>query len=167
MSVMSGVGGHGHLRCSLLAKHPHLRGTVYELPSVIEQKDLLWADKMEVSSRCQYVPGEMFREVLGADAYFLKHILHDWNDTDCVQILSNMRKAAVRDARAFIAEYVVPGPETPHFAKLFDIHMMCATGGQERTKEEYTDLLGSAGWRCVRTWYPASKLMGVVEAIRA
>jgi O-methyltransferase domain/Dimerisation domain len=160
-------GGHGHLLCSVLAKYPHLRGTLYDMPSVIERKDLLWADKMGVSSRCQHVPGDMFREVPGADAYLLKHILQNWKDTGCVQVLSNMSKAAVRDSRAFIAEYVVPGPETAHFAKLFDIHMMCATGGQERTKEEYTDLLGSAGWRYVRTWYPASKLMGVVEAIRA
>jgi hypothetical protein len=160
-------GGHGYLLCSLLAKYPSLRGTVYELESAIMHNDLLWASKMNVGDRCTYVAGDMFKEVPTADAYLLKHILHDWNDAECVQILSNMRDAASSRARAFVAEFVVPGPETPHFAKLFDIHMMCATSGAERTEEEYAKLFERAGWKCVRTWYPASRLMGVVEATKA
>lgn len=159
-------GGHGHLLCSLLAKYPDLRGTVYELPNVIERKDLLWAKKMNVSNRCEYVAGDMFKEVPRADAYLLKHILHDWNDAECVRILSNMHEEAPAGARACVAELLVPGPETPQFSKLFDIHMMCATSGQERTEEEYAALFDRAGWRHVKTWYPASKLMGVVEAVK-
>lgn len=159
-------GGHGHLLCTLLATHPHLRGTVYELPSVIEQRDLLWAEKMNVANRCEYVAGDMFTEVPGADVYLLKHILHDWNDADCVRLLSNIHKAAAPMARVLVAEYVVPGPDTPHFAKLFDIHMMCATGGRERTEEEYAELFARAGWAYRTTWYPSSRLMGVVEAAK-
>lgn len=159
-------GGHGHLLCSLLAKYPDLRGTVYELPNVIERKDLLWAKKMNVSNRCEYVAGDMFKEVPRADAYLLKHILHDWNDAECVRILSNMHEEAPSGARAFVAEFIVPGPETPHFSKLFDIHMMCATSGQERTEEEYAALFDRSSWRHVKTWYPASNFMGVVEAVK-
>lgn len=159
-------GGHGHLLCSLLAKHPHLRGTVYELPNVIEQRDLLWAQRMNVAARCEYVTGDMFTDVPEADAYLLKHILHDWDDADSVRILSNIYKAAPRAARVFVAECVVPGPEAPHFSKLFDIHMMCATGGRERTEEEYAGLFERAGWAYRTTWYPPSRLMGVAEAAR-
>lgn len=160
-------GGHGHLLCSLLGKYPDLSGTVYELKSAIARRDLLWAYKMKVGSRCEYVPGDMFKEVPRADAYILKHILHDWNDAECVQILSNMHKAAPPEARVFVAEFVVPGPDTPHFSKLFDIHMMCATSGEERTEGEYAELFDEAGWKHVRTWYPTSKLMGVVEAMKS
>ncbi|SRR6266496_2218374 len=160
-------GGHGHLLCSLLAKHPGLRGTVYELGSAIARRDLLWASKMNLGDRCTYVGGDMFREVPTADAYLLKHILHDWNDAECIQILSNMRSAASPEARVFVAEFVVPGPETPHFAKLFDIHMMCATTGAERTEDEYAKLFERSGWEYVKTWYPASRVIGVVEAVKA
>ncbi len=160
-------GGHGHLLCSLLEKHPGLRGTVYELESAIARRDLLWASKMKVDDRCTYIGGDMFKEVPAADAYLLKHILHDWNDAECIQILANMRGAASAEARAFVAEFIVPGPETPHFAKLFDIHMMCATSGAERTEEEYAKLFERAGWEYVRTWYPASRVIGVVEAVKA
>jgi hypothetical protein len=36
----------------------------------------------------------MFEAVPKADAYSLKMILHDWNDAECIEILSNIRKAA-------------------------------------------------------------------------
>ena len=160
-------GGHGHMLCSLLAKYPHLRGTVYEIPNVIEQTSLLWADRVGVKDRCSYIAGDMFAEVPQADAYMMKMILHDWNDDECVQILRNIRKAATQNARVFIVEHVISDPGTPHFAKLFDIHMMCWGTGQERTVDEYASLLQASGWRHVHTWYPQSGMMGVIEAVTA
>jgi hypothetical protein len=121
---------------------------------------------MGIGERCVYVAGDMFQEVPAADAYLLKHILLDWSDAECVQILTNIYRAAPKHARVFVAEFVVPGPDTPHFAKLFDIHMMCMLTGRERTEEEYTALFHEAGWHYVRTRYPASKLLGVLDAAK-
>ena len=67
-------GGHGYTLCNLLVKYPHLQGTVLELPSVIENTELLWADKMGVGDRCTYIAGDMFREVPPADAYMVKRV---------------------------------------------------------------------------------------------
>ena len=160
-------GGHGHLLCSLLAKHSNLKGTVFDLPGVIAETDRLWAEKMSVTERCTYLAGDMFKNVPTADAYLFKHVLHDWSDAECVQILANVNRAAPPKARVFVVEFVVPGPETPHFSKLFDIHMMCVVTGRERTEEEYAALFGEAGWTYVKAWYPESKLIGVVEAVKA
>jgi hypothetical protein len=44
---------------------------------------------------------------------------------------------------------------------------MCATTGRERTEEEYAALFREAGWQYLRTGYPASKLLGVIEAVKA
>jgi len=66
----------------------------------------------------------------------------------------------------WIIEHVVPGPDTPHFAKLFDIHMLIMLTGRERTLEEYVGLLEGAGWTYRQTWYPASKMLGVVEGVK-
>lgn len=160
-------GGHGHTLCSLLARHPHLKGTVLELPSAIENEDLLWADKLNVGDRCSYVAGDMFAAVPAADAYMMKLVIHDWSDEECVQILRNISEAAAPGARVFIIEQVVPGPDTPHFSKLFDIHMMCWGTGRERTVEEYAALLERAGWKYSRTWFPQSRMMGAVEGVMA
>lgn len=159
-------GGQGHTLCSLLVKHPHLEGTVLELPSVIASQELLWHQKMGVGDRCTYVPGDMFREVPPADAYMMKRIIHDWDDQECVQILSNMHRAAPQNGKVFIMEAVVPGPDTPHFSKLFDIHMICWGTGRERTTEEYAELLERAGWNYLQAWYPSSRMLGVVEGVK-
>jgi hypothetical protein len=139
-------GGHGHTLCSLLVKYPHLLGTVLERPSVIAKHELLWADKMGVGDRCTYVPGDMFQAVPPADVYMVKRVLHGRNDAECVQILTTMHRAAPQHGRVLIMEEVVPGPDTPHFSKLFDIHMILMSTGKERTLEEYVGLLAGAGW---------------------
>lgn len=159
-------GGHGHMLCNFLAKYPALRGTVLELPSVIDNKALLWADKLNVEDRCTYTAGDMFAAVPAADAYMMKMIIHDWNDEECVRILSNICKAASPRGRVFIVEHIIPDPDTPHFAKLFDIHMICWGTGRERTVEEYVALLERAGWKYARTWFPRSRMMGAVEGVK-
>ena len=161
-------GGHGHLLCNILLRHPHIRGTVLEMEQVIQDKTLLWANKMGIAAdQCNYVKGDMFNEVPSADAYFMKMILHDWDDEECLEILSNIQRAAPTQARLFIVEHIVPGPETPHFSKLFDIHMLCALTGKERTEEEYLALLKQAEFKHIRTHFPPSRNMGVIEAIKA
>lgn len=160
------AGGHGYMLCSLLAKYRHLKGTVLELPNVVLNKELLWAKKMGVADRCAYVAGDMFRAVPAADAYILKRILHDWNDAECLQILSTIHGAAPKQARVLIIEQVVPGPQTSHFSKLFDVHMLVWGSGLERTLEEYAGLLERSGWKCRQTWYPPSKFLGIVEGVK-
>ena len=48
-------GGHGHLICNLLQKHPNLKGAVLELENTLKDKDVLWANKMGLSDRCAYL----------------------------------------------------------------------------------------------------------------
>jgi hypothetical protein len=160
-------GGHGHMLCSFLAKHPHLKGTVLEQISVIDNPDLLWAEKMGVGDRCTYVAGNMFTEVPPADAYMMKMILHDWNDEECRHILANLYRAAPHNGRVFVIEHVIPDPDIPHFAKLLDMHMLVMLTGRERTATEYAELLERAGWQYLQTWHPASRMIGIVEGVKA
>jgi hypothetical protein len=120
---------------------------------------------MDVTDRCSDVAGDVFEAVPEAEVYLTKYILHDWNDEEYRQILSTIREAAPADARLFVVEHVVVDPETPHFAKLFDVHMMVWGSGRERTTEEYADLLANTGWQYVDTRYPENELMGAVEAV--
>jgi hypothetical protein len=41
--------------------------------------------------------------------------------------------------------------------------MICVTSGEER----YAALFDAAGWKLVRTHYPRSKMVGVVEATKS
>jgi len=140
-------GGHGHLACGLLSAYPQLRASVLDLPDVVGETDRLWAPKLGLSQRCRYLGGDMFHEVPLADAYILKSVLHNWNDDECVRLLVNLRRAVVGAGRVFVVDFFVPGPEEPHFSKLFDIHMMLMVTGRERTAAELAELLAAAGWR--------------------
>lgn len=140
-------GGHGHLACGLLNAYPQLQATVFDLPNVVGETDRLWAPKLGLSGRCRYVGGDMFHEAPAADAYILKSVLHDWSDDECIRILTNLRQAVVGSGRVFIADFIVPGPEEPHFSKLFDVHMMLVLTGRERTAPEFAELLAATGWR--------------------
>jgi hypothetical protein len=158
-------GGQGHLMCGLLQAYEHIRGTVVELPTTLKDKAGLLANSMGLAGRCAYVEGDMFSEVPTADAYIAKHILHDWNDGECIQILSTARLAGADGARFFIAEYVVPGPGQPDFSKLFDVHMMVMLTGRERTEQEFIQLLDASGWKHVKTWRQPESSMAVVEGV--
>lgn len=157
------AGGHGHLMCTILQAYPHMSGVVLDQPDVVRDHQELWAFRLGLADRCRYIAGDMFREVPVADAYSLKMILHDWDDDECVAILSSVRRSASKQARVFVVEHIVPGPETAHLSKLFDIHMMCWGTGQERTEAEYQQLLERAGWRAAGSHYPANRAIGIIE----
>jgi O-methyltransferase domain len=97
----------------------------------------------------------------------MKLILHDWNDEECVQLLRNIYESAPGGGRMFIIEHLITDPSTPHFSKLFDIHMMCWGTGRERTAAEYATLLEKAGWKYQQTSYPESRMMGIIEGMKA
>jgi hypothetical protein len=160
-------GGQGHLLSHIQLKYNHLRGTILELEPIVNNQVSSWPNKMRLQDRCTYIKGNMFEQVPSADLYIMKMILHDWNDDECVKILSNVNKSASDKSKIFIIEHIVPDPTIPHFSKLFDIHMMCATSGRERTIEEYKSILNQSGWEYVQTHYPRSKMIGVIEGNKA
>ncbi|MSO20130.1 MAG: hydroxyneurosporene methyltransferase [Acidobacteria bacterium] len=171
-------GGRGTLLRGLLREklrvQPHLRGTVLERPAVIAQAgpsnptEPREPGDVDLNQRCTFIAGDMFAGVPPADLYLLKLILHDWDDAQCVQILGNVRRAALEygrtSARLLIFEYVIPGPEVAHFSKLYDIHMMCWGDGQERSVKQYGELLGQAGWKLQGFRALPAVEMGIVEA---
>ncbi len=124
-------------------------------------------DRLDAADRCVYVAGDMFKSVPSADVYLMKHILHDWNDDECVQILRNAAKASGDAARLFVAEYVVPDSNVSDFSKLFDILMMTALTGRERTESEFAAILEASGWRHTKTWRRPANSMAVVEGSKS
>lgn len=159
-------GGRGHFLCHVLAVIPHLEGVVFDLPQVVNETDRRWAGKLSVSDRCTYVGGNMFDHVPEADAYFLKWILHNWDDEECRQILSAVHDSAPADGRLFILETLVSGPGEADYAKRLDVTMMTQVGGRERTHEEYSTLLADSGWVLEETWTPDEGPMTVLEAVK-
>jgi hypothetical protein len=95
--------------------------------------------------------GDFFTGVpAGVGAYILSHIIHDWNEDQCLTILGHVRKAMNLASRLLIVEMVLPPGDTLPPGKMLDMVMLVQLGGQERTESEYASLLGKAGLRLTR-----------------
>ena len=159
------VGGcRGQLLISVLQAHPHLRGTVFDQPAVV--KDLPVPPELE--GRLEVQSGDFFSAVpAGADAYLMKHILHDWHDDACLQILGHIRSAMAPGDRLLILEPVIPPGNEPVPGKLLDLNMLVMTdGGRERTAGDYEQLLQRGGFNLKRI-IPTPSTICVVEAVAA
>jgi len=143
-------GGNGSVLTAILKRYPAMSGILYDLPQVAERA-LANIQAANLESRCQVVAGDFFETVpAGAEAYFLRHIIHDWDDDESRTILRNCRRAMERGARLLVVEGIVPPGNDPHFSKFFDLAMMAIPGGMERTEEEFRRLFEAAGFRLAR-----------------
>jgi hypothetical protein len=162
-SIVDVGGGHGLFLATILARNPHLKGTLYEVPHVVAgAKD---GPLKPVMERCTLASGDMFSLVpTGADAYIMKHIIHDWPDEVCIKILKACRKGVNPGGKLLVVEMVIhPGND---FApgKFLDLQMLIFPGGCERTEKQFRDLFAAAGWklsRVISTAVPVSIVEGV------
>lgn len=84
------------------------------------------------------------QSLLGAAAYMLKNILHDWSDAACLTILENLTPAMRECAsRLLIFDMVILNQYQPAIKVLRDINIL-QFSGKERSKEQWHDLLGVA-----------------------
>lgn len=159
-------GGHGFAICSILRKYPHMRGVLFDLADVVPGAAERICE-LSLDDRCRTVQGDFFQAVpSGGDVYFMKHILHDWTDEQAIVILRNCRRAMESGggaAKVVLLEFVVPGGNQPHPAKIIDIEMLLFPGGRERREEEWRDLFARAGFRLTRI-VPTRSPFNVLEA---
>lgn len=159
------AGGHGFLLSQVLKANPKMKGILFDVPAVIAGAAAL-LEKEGVAARVETASGNFFESVpAGADAYMMKHIIHDWNDEDSTRILRNINAVMKPEGRVLIVETVVPEGSEPHYSKLLDLEMLVSPGGMERTAEEYRELLASAGLRLNRI-VPTKSPFSIVEAVR-
>jgi hypothetical protein len=159
-------GGKGTLLAEILRRHRHLHGILLEIPPVAARAgavlDEIDADRWEV------VAGDFFEQVpAGADCYVMANVLHDWDDSRSIQILSNCCQSMAPGARVLIVERLIPEDGSdPVPTLLSDINMLVITGGQERTNAEYGRLLEAAGLRLGKI-EPVTFPYGVIEGLAA
>jgi O-methyltransferase domain len=85
-------GANGSLLHLLLAADPSLRGILFDRPNVAEHAKAELARK-GLAQRAEVVGGDFFKSVVEGDLCLLKFTLHDWNDEECVTILTRCREA--------------------------------------------------------------------------
>jgi O-methyltransferase domain/Dimerisation domain len=138
------AGGIGSQLVAILDAHPSVRGILFDQPQVV-------ANSIP-HPRMERVGGDFFKNVpVGADAYAMRWIVHDWPDAECLVILTNIRKAMKPDSRLILIEEIIPEAPELTWAKWLDLQMLVGPGGQERTTSEYDALFAKSGFEHERT----------------
>ena len=137
-------GGEGSLLAAVLTACPAARGVLFDRPHVVASAAPVLA-AASVAERCEIVGGDFFEDIPGGcDAYIMKFVLHDWDDTDADRILQRCRQGMPREGRLFIIERIIGPPGHDPAAARSDLNMLVIPGGRERTRSEFEALLGRA-----------------------
>jgi hypothetical protein len=159
-------GSHGSFLAAVLQIEPAARGVLFDLPEVIGDAGAT-LEGAGVADRVVQVGGDFFESVpTGGDMYLLKHILHDWNDDECIKILDRVRDAMTADGRIAVVEMLISDDGPPSPAPLLDLNMLVMITGKERTADDFARLFARAGLvlsGVTRTQSP----IAVIEARRA
>lgn len=154
-------GGFGQQAIGFKSKFPHLPGRiiVQDIPATLEL-----AKPVE---GIEFMEQDFFelQAVKGAKFYYLRHILHDWQNDDCVRILKAMVPAMGPESRIIIDEVVLPDMNVPWQAAYMDITMMASLGGMERSKSEWEKLIDEAGFKILEIHRYDPKMQSVIVVV--
>ena len=105
--------------------------------------------------------------LLEARAYYIRLCLHNWQDKECIAILTRIRKAMKpKYSRLIIHEQVMPDHGTHPWASVSDINQMGATASFERTKGDWAALLKEVGLEEPKFYFPKDPSSAVaIESI--
>ncbi|PGG99634.1 hypothetical protein GX51_06189 [Blastomyces parvus] len=156
--------GKGHDLLAYKNKFPDTgRLVLQDLPQVVEALE-------DLDEAIEKVTYDFFTEqpVTGARVYFYHHILHDWSDSYCLEILDNVAAAMTPGySKLLIHEMVVLEQGASQFQAQLDMTMMAFNSGMERTAQQWRELLERAGLTVVKFWEPIDEGGdGIVEAMK-
>jgi len=139
-SLVDVGGGRGTLLVELLKKASAARGILFDLPHVAAEFEGTLPDRIDV------VAGDFFESVpAGSDVYFLKHILHNWDDERAAKILQNCKAAKAAGGIVVVIDALLYPDNRPDLARMMDLEMRVLCGGRERRKPEIRRLFADAG----------------------
>ncbi|KAK6134748.1 hypothetical protein DH2020_031507 [Rehmannia glutinosa] len=158
-SMVDVAGGTGTMARAIVDAFPGLNCSVLELPHVVVG--------LEGTQNLTFVAGDMFDSIPQADAIFMKWILHNWPDEECVKILKNCKEAIPckdKGGKVIIVDIVLNNQrdhEKKHDAIMetqlfYDMLMMVLNSGRERTEEDWAKIFNDAGF----TSYKITNVLG-------
>ncbi|CAI7654987.1 unnamed protein product [Penicillium glandicola] len=140
------VGGNiGHQSARLRARYPDLPGRiiVQDLPETIQAAPPV--EGVEHMAHNFFEP----QPIIGAKAYYLRTVLHDWDDDKSLDIMGNLVPAMSPDSLILIDDMALPDTEVHWWSACLDMHMLAMLGAHERTESQWGSLLHRAGLKLV------------------
>jgi demethylsterigmatocystin 6-O-methyltransferase len=146
-------GGMGHQCLELRRYQPHLDGKMVTQDLPLAQ-DLIPNREEMKDLNVEIVPHDFMTEqpIKGAKVYYLRNVIHNWNDEPSKLILSKIREAMASDSVVIIDDVVMPATGASWKQASMDIAMMTMLAAMERTQEHFAELLEEAGLKLRDVW---------------
>ncbi|CAL5027882.1 unnamed protein product [Urochloa decumbens] len=144
-SLVDVAGGLGGAATAVARAFPEMDCSVLDLPHVVANAPS--------GGGVRFVAGDMFQSIPPADAVFLKWILHDWGDDECIKILKNCKQAIPsrdKGGKVIIIDIVVGSGSSDakqlETQVLYDLLIM-GINGIERDEQEWKKIFFEAGFK--------------------
>jgi hypothetical protein len=143
-------GGTGIYSIACLQKNPRLRAIVWDRPEVLKVAGEM-AEAYGVADRLECRPGDMFRDPLldGADVILLSNVLHDWDVSECRQLVTRCAAALSQGGRLLIHDvFLNDALDGPLPIALYSAALFTLTEGRAYSAAEYRGWLNETGLSC-------------------
>lgn len=159
------AGGSGCFCIALALRHPDIRFTVLELPSVCELVKEYIAD-YGLGDQIDTYAADMFSDpwLAGYDAIFFSDIFHDWDRERCLELARHSYEMLPSGGRIYLHEALLEDTKDGSlYATTLSLRMLVATQGKQYTAREFDDLLRECGFDHVRVT-PTSVYHSLISA---
>jgi 6-hydroxytryprostatin B O-methyltransferase len=172
-TVVDVGGSTGNAAIRLARRFQDLEFVVQDLPENAAAGEATIGEQGSmIASRIRFQGHDFFQEqpVLGAQAYLLRMILHDWPLSEATKILASLVPALTESSRIVIMDAVLPTPGSlpsslERQIRAKDMVMMQVFNSMERDLDDWKALLKAADERLeiVNVVQPLGSLMSVLE----
>ena len=102
---------------------------------------------------------------IGARAYYIHSVLHDWPDETCVKIIQRIKEAMKPGySKLLINENVIAATGATWEATGLDLLMLTLFSSRERTESDWIQLLEKqCGMKIVKIWTHENGVESVIE----
>ncbi|KAI1078792.1 S-adenosyl-L-methionine-dependent methyltransferase [Whalleya microplaca] len=156
------AGGRGHDITEFQQQFPDQAGRL-----ILQDQQQVLDSANSLSSRIEKRSIDFFTQspIQDARIYFMKFIMHDYSDEDCIRILRNVTTAMKPEySYLVINDFIIPGVGCSLLPAQWDLMMLVSLSAMERTESQWTTLLESAGLHIEGFYQPLGDGQGIIVA---
>lgn len=151
VAIVDVAGGQGHIMGEVRKQNPGLKGriVVQDLQPVLDAAPDGPPEGVEFMSHDMFKP----QPITTAHVYYLRHIVHDWDDDSVTVILNQLIPImkARPQTKLLLADLVLPTSNVGMQEAVRDFTMF-RIGGLERTEAQWRQLLVKSGLEIKKVW---------------
>lgn len=165
-TVVDVGGAQGGLLVQLALRHPHLRGSNFDLP-VVGPIFEDYVSENDLSDRLTFSPGSFFEDPLPkANVVTMGHILHDWDLNEKRMLLDKAYAALPERGALIVFETLIDDERRQNtFGLLMSLNMLIETpGGFDYTGNDCSQWMKDAGFSSTSVVHlagPDSMVVGI------